>query len=249
MNRMLRLTAALALGVLIGSAGVASAPLATPAVAAETPVQSVIRITNEHRAANGRRALAPQSSLNSMAQAWANRMSSLNRMEHSTNAWRTSKASPGYSLCCGENIAYGYTGAGAVVKGWMASAGHRANILDARYTHIGVGYAAKGNFWVQVFATYPTTSTSASITSSVPRLSGDSRVGKILSSSAGAWGPSGVKLSYQWYANGVAIPGARGARHLIIASQAGKRLTLVITGTYGGKSVARKSQPTPVIVR
>lgn len=245
MNRMLRLTAALAIGVLIGSAGVASAPLASPATAAETPVQSVIRITNEHRAANGRRALAPEQSLNNMAQAWANHMSSVNRMEHSTNAWRTSKASPGYTLCCGENIAYGYTGAGAVVKGWMGSTGHRANILDSRYTHIGVGYAAKGNFWVQVFATYPSTA----ITSSVPRLSGDSRVGKIITVSPGAWGPRGVALTYSWYIDGVRIPGARGERHLILASQAGKRLTARVTGTYAGKTVTRVSQPTPVIAR
>ncbi len=39
----------------------------------------------------------------------------------------------------------------AVVNAWMNSAGHRANILNASYTHIGVGYAAEGNYWTQMF--------------------------------------------------------------------------------------------------
>ena len=51
----------------------------------------------------------------------------------------------------GENIAYGYATPQAVVNGWMNSAGHRANILNAAYTQIGVGYVAKGNYWTQMF--------------------------------------------------------------------------------------------------
>lgn len=39
----------------------------------------------------------------------------------------------------GENVAFGYSKAGAVLKAWMASPGHRANILDARYRQLGVG--------------------------------------------------------------------------------------------------------------
>ncbi len=37
-----------------------------------------------------------------------------------------------------ENIAYGYTSARAVVQAWMNSPGHRANILSADVTEIGV---------------------------------------------------------------------------------------------------------------
>jgi uncharacterized protein YkwD len=51
----------------------------------------------------------------------------------------------------GENIAYGYTTPQAVVNGWMNSSGHRANILSASYTQIGVGYVAQGNYWTQMF--------------------------------------------------------------------------------------------------
>ena len=51
----------------------------------------------------------------------------------------------------GENIARGYPTPQAVVNGWMNSSGHRANILNASYTQIGVGYVAQGNYWTQMF--------------------------------------------------------------------------------------------------
>lgn len=55
----------------------------------------------------------------------------------------------------GENIAYGQKTPEAVVTGWMNSSGHRANILNSKFTKIGVGYYqnAKGvNYWTQLFA-------------------------------------------------------------------------------------------------
>jgi hypothetical protein len=39
----------------------------------------------------------------------------------------------------GENIAYGYQNAAAVMQGWMNSPGHRANILYSQYTAVGIG--------------------------------------------------------------------------------------------------------------
>ena len=51
----------------------------------------------------------------------------------------------------GENIAKGYSSPAAVVKGWMNSEGHRANILNKNFTKIGVGYVADGNYWTQMF--------------------------------------------------------------------------------------------------
>ena len=38
-----------------------------------------------------------------------------------------------------------------VVNSWWNSAGHRANMLNANYTDIGVGYVANGNYWTQMF--------------------------------------------------------------------------------------------------
>ena len=55
---------------------------------------------------------------------------------------------------CGENIAWGQKTPEQVMEGWMNSAGHRANILNASYTEIGVGFyqnASGVNYWSQLF--------------------------------------------------------------------------------------------------
>lgn len=51
----------------------------------------------------------------------------------------------------GENIAMGQQTPEAVVTAWMNSDGHRANILNANFTQIGVGYTSQGNYWTQMF--------------------------------------------------------------------------------------------------
>ncbi|MCX7791833.1 MAG: CAP domain-containing protein [Chloroflexaceae bacterium] len=39
-----------------------------------------------------------------------------------------------------ENVAAGYATPEAVMAGWMRSDGHRQNILNCRYVHVGIGY-------------------------------------------------------------------------------------------------------------
>jgi uncharacterized protein YkwD len=53
----------------------------------------------------------------------------------------------------GENIAMGYLDAEEVMSGWMASEGHRDNILHAGFTHVGIGvrWSAGGPYWTQDF--------------------------------------------------------------------------------------------------
>ena len=56
----------------------------------------------------------------------------------------------------GENIAAGQTSCEMVVKQWMDSPGHRANILNKKFKYLGVGYFYNKNtrykhFWVQHF--------------------------------------------------------------------------------------------------
>lgn len=58
----------------------------------------------------------------------------------------------------GENIAVGQRTPAAVVRGWMNSPGHRANIMNASFTVLGVGASRRGTrgysgpTWTQVFA-------------------------------------------------------------------------------------------------
>lgn len=56
----------------------------------------------------------------------------------------------------GENIAAGQTSCEIVMRDWMNSPGHRANILNKKYKYLGVGYSYDENtkfkhFWVQHF--------------------------------------------------------------------------------------------------
>ncbi|WP_322747034.1 CAP domain-containing protein [Streptomyces fagopyri] len=53
----------------------------------------------------------------------------------------------------GENVAYGYSTAAAVMAAWMSSPGHRRNILTCGFTEIGVGLAQPGSYWTQDFGT------------------------------------------------------------------------------------------------
>jgi uncharacterized protein YkwD len=57
----------------------------------------------------------------------------------------------------GENIAYGPKSADEVVRGWLDSPGHCENIMDVRFSEVGLAYAPgsgskPGLYWVQVFA-------------------------------------------------------------------------------------------------
>lgn len=54
----------------------------------------------------------------------------------------------------GENIAWGQRSPEEVMKAWMNSSGHRANIMNPNFTTIGVGYYenARGtDYWCQLF--------------------------------------------------------------------------------------------------
>jgi uncharacterized YkwD family protein len=53
----------------------------------------------------------------------------------------------------GENIAKGQPTPQEVVNAWMKSPGHRENIMNGTYTHLGVGYVRKNGqaYWTQQF--------------------------------------------------------------------------------------------------
>ena len=49
-----------------------------------------------------------------------------------------------------ENLARGYATADATVAAWMASPGHRANVLDGTVTRVGVAAAFANGQWTVV---------------------------------------------------------------------------------------------------
>lgn len=56
----------------------------------------------------------------------------------------------------GENLATGFTSGRGACQGWMASAHHRANVLNPHFTLIGVGFAGSAGttYFVEDFGSY-----------------------------------------------------------------------------------------------
>ena len=117
--------------------------------------QEVIRLVNEIRAENGLKALTYDWELSRVARYKSQDMKDNNYFSHTSPVYGTPfQMIKNFGLTyrsAGENIAKGYSTPQAVVNGWMNSSDHRANILNANYTHIGVGYVAGGNYWTQMF--------------------------------------------------------------------------------------------------
>ncbi|MBD5151001.1 MAG: SafA/ExsA family spore coat assembly protein [Oscillibacter sp.] len=115
----------------------------------------VIRLVNEIRVQNGLKALTTNWELSRVARYKSEDMSSARYFSHTSPTYGTPfqmMQSFGLSYrTAGENIAYGQRTPATVVDAWMNSSGHRANILNASYTQIGVGYCASGNYWTQMF--------------------------------------------------------------------------------------------------
>lgn len=117
--------------------------------------QEVVRLVNAQRAQNGLKPLAENWELSRVARYKSADMASRRYFSHESPTYGSPyqmMRSFGISFrSAGENIAYGQRTPAAVVNAWMNSSGHRANILSASYTQIGVGYCASGHYWTQMF--------------------------------------------------------------------------------------------------
>ncbi|MFI0167612.1 CAP domain-containing protein [Streptomyces sp. NPDC017095] len=128
-----------------------------PAATASAAAADILRLVNAERSGAGCRPLTLNSTLSKAAQAHSEDMAAHRNMSHtgsdgSSPGDRITRA--GYTWSSyGENVAYGYTTAEQVMAGWMASPGHRANILDCGFTELGVGLAQPGGYWTQDFGT------------------------------------------------------------------------------------------------
>lgn len=128
---------------------------AAPAPANSSFVQQVIDLTNAQRTKNGIPALKADAQLNSVAQKKSVDMQQNNYFSHTSPTY----GSPFDMMrdfgvtykSAGENIAQGQRTPQEVVNAWMNSEGHRKNILNRSFTHIGVGYEKTGNHWTQMF--------------------------------------------------------------------------------------------------
>ncbi|MFC4060754.1 CAP domain-containing protein [Planomonospora corallina] len=153
-----------------GAAEAPAAPAVRPAApfAAPTPAggvgtaeeNEVVRLTNARRQQGGCRALTHDPYLRRAAYDHSRDMAVNNYFSHTSKDGRTAIdriRAAGFTGArrWAENIAWGQRTPSAVVTAWMNSSGHRANIMNCAYTHIGVGMAKKSDgtpYWTQNFA-------------------------------------------------------------------------------------------------
>ena len=119
--------------------------------------QGVLDRTNAERKAAGFGPLKASPKLFQAARAHSENMANQSKLEHELDGKRVADRVRAlrYSYkMCGENIAWNSQNPEQVVKCWMDSPGHRANLLMKDYTEIGIGVAKndKGEpYWTQVF--------------------------------------------------------------------------------------------------
>jgi uncharacterized YkwD family protein len=131
----------------------AQAPAATPAKTTTTAPasanignyeQQVVDLVNKERAAAGLPALKMNTKLAGVAEKKAEDLRDNNYFDHQSPTYGSPfdmmKQFGITYTAAGENIAKGQKTPSDVMNGWMNSPGHRANILNAEYTEIGVGY-------------------------------------------------------------------------------------------------------------
>ena len=126
---------------------------ASAAVVSEAKLQGdVAYLTNKQRQLNGCKAVHVDARLTSAARAHSAYMATTGAFSHTGRGGSTFEArvkAARYPRPAAENIAYGYRSGLDVVKGWMASPLHRANILNCKATTVGVGavYSKTGNIY------------------------------------------------------------------------------------------------------
>lgn len=150
---------------------IATAPLEPPNRESRAQVEDEIFTAVNRARASGRRCGSRQfppaaplrysEILSDVAQARSDAMAAGDRFEHVDGRGRTPAdrvRGAGYAAhIVGENIAAGATTAREAVEGWLASAGHCSNIMDSRFTEMGVAYAFSsrsraGTYWTQLLA-------------------------------------------------------------------------------------------------
>ena len=129
----------------------------TTAVAPAELMSEVVTMTNQQRHANGCGQLVvdPELTIASIRQSlYMARTGLFSHVWRDGTTFVARSHQAGYAEPSGENIAWGYRTATEVMAAWMASPGHRENILNCAAHSIGTGVAYGPNglaYYTQVF--------------------------------------------------------------------------------------------------
>lgn len=121
----------------------------------------IIKKVNAERKIEKLTPLEKDNTLNSLAQKKAEIMAEEGNLSHTAGGQKSFseifKENDIKYLAVGENIARNWKTTDEVMNAWLSSSGHRKNILNPKFTHIGVGKAVSKTgdiYWVQLFIKY-----------------------------------------------------------------------------------------------
>lgn len=126
-------------------------------------VRQVLSLTNANRRSHGCPIVTADTRLMNVAQQHSADMAAHNYFAHNSR----NGTDPGARITASgyrwtrwaENIAAGQPTPAKVVAAWMASPGHRANLLNCQLRNIGIGYVSSPHstyptYWTQDFGTH-----------------------------------------------------------------------------------------------
>ena len=161
---------------------------------------------------------------------------------------RTLTAKPG-AWTSGTAFTYQWLRNGASISGatkvtYVPTASDRGKKLTVRVKGTLSGYTSVTATSASVTVGYGT------ITTAKPTITGTAKVGKKLTAHPGTWKAGAKKptLKYQWYASGAKISGATKSTYTLKSAQAGKKITVKVTGSASGyTSVSKTSAATGAV--
>lgn len=121
-----------------------------------TEAEIFLELVNAHRANLGLRSLIISDEMTEIALTHSQNMASgAVSLGHTgfSERCRLARTRLGGGNWCAENVAQGQNTVASVFESWLSSSGHRANIENARATHMGLGKARSvngRNYWTQL---------------------------------------------------------------------------------------------------
>jgi surface antigen len=135
---------------------------------------------------------------------------------------------------------------GATAPAYVPTPSVKGKTLTAEVTAELSGYTAGR----AVLATAPV-APGAFQPTELPTIQGVAEVGQTLSLTASSWSPQPAKVTTQWYADGVALPGARGPSLVLTRHHIDRRIRARTTASARGyrKSTSTATETTPVLAK
>ncbi|WP_426323971.1 hypothetical protein [Microbacterium sp. E-13] len=103
------------------------------------------------------------------------------------------------------------------------------------------------NNWTSWGKAYTLTARYVFTQTPVPTISGTAKVGSTLTANTGTWSPTPTTFAYQWLRNGTAISGATSATYKLVTADAGKSLTVKVTGSRNAYRTITKTSAAKAI--